>query len=47
MTNTNEIIKLGQIEIKFLIDASDTNGVFTMFEFLVPVGAKVPNAALS
>lgn len=42
MTNNKEIIRLGQIEIKFLLEASDTNGALTMFEFLVAVGAKVP-----
>ncbi len=42
MANTNEIIKLGQIEIKFLLEASDTNGELTMFDFFVAVGAKVP-----
>ena len=42
MTNSKEIIKVGQIEIKFLLESSDTNGELTMFEFFVPVGAKVP-----
>ena len=42
MTNKKEIIKIGQIEIKFLLEASDTNGEITMFEFLVPCGVKVP-----
>ncbi|MGS0747346.1 cupin domain-containing protein [Halpernia sp. GG3] len=42
MTNNKEIIKIGQLEIKFLLEASDTNGHLTMFEFLVPNGAKVP-----
>ena len=42
MTNKKEIIKIGQIEIKFLLEASDTNGEITMFEFLVPSGVKVP-----
>ena len=42
MTNNKEIIRIGQIEIKFLLEASDTNGHLTMFEFLVPNGAKVP-----
>ena len=42
MANTNEIIKVGQLEIRFLLEASDTNGEMTMFEFFVPVGAKVP-----
>ncbi len=38
----NEMIRLGQIEIKFLLEAADTNGSVAMFEFVVPVGAKVP-----
>src|SRR5436190_20883904 len=38
----NEIIRVGQIEIKFLLEAADTNGSVAMFEFTVPVGAKVP-----
>ena len=39
-----EIIKLGQIEIRFLLDADDTGGQLSMFEFLVPPGARVPAA---
>ncbi|MDR6845959.1 cupin domain-containing protein [Flavobacterium granuli] len=42
MNNNKEIIKLGQIEVKFLLEASDTNGQVTMFEFSVPHGIKVP-----
>lgn len=42
MSNNKEIIKIGHMEIKFLLEASDTNGELTMFEFLVPSGAKVP-----
>jgi len=38
----NEIIQVGQLEIKFLLEAGDTNGSVAMFEFMVPVGAKVP-----
>ena|SRR5215471_13528346 len=38
----NEIIRIGQIGIKFLLEAADTNGSAAMFEFTVPVGAKVP-----
>ena len=38
----NEVIRLGQIEIKFLLEAADTTGALAMFEFTVPVGAKVP-----
>jgi quercetin dioxygenase-like cupin family protein len=37
-----ETIRLGQIEIKFLLEAADTNGALAMFEFAVPSGAKVP-----
>jgi quercetin dioxygenase-like cupin family protein len=38
----NEIIRVGQIEIRFLLEAADTKGSVAMFEFTVPVGAKVP-----
>jgi quercetin dioxygenase-like cupin family protein len=38
----NEIIRIGEIGIRFLLDAADTNGSVAMFEFTVPVGAKVP-----
>lgn len=38
----NEIIRIGQLGIKFLLEAADTNGSVAMFEFAVPVGAKVP-----
>ena len=42
MTNTQEIIKLGQIEVRYLQEGKETNGKVAMFEFKVPVGAKVP-----
>jgi quercetin dioxygenase-like cupin family protein len=38
----NEIIRVGQIGIRFLLEAADTNGSVAMFHFTVPVGAKVP-----
>lgn len=38
----NEIIRIGQIGIHFLLEAAETNGSVAMFEFTVPVGAKVP-----
>lgn len=38
----NEIIRVGEIEVKFLLEAGDTNGSLAMFEFTVPVGAKMP-----
>jgi quercetin dioxygenase-like cupin family protein len=37
-----ETIKVGQVAIDFLLEAADTNGSAAMFEFTVPVGAKVP-----
>ena len=37
-----EIIRIGQIGIRFLLEAANTNGSVAMFEFTVPVGAKVP-----
>ena len=36
------LIQVGQIGIRFLLEAADTNGVLAMFEFTVPAGAKVP-----
>lgn len=38
----NEIIRIGQLGINFLLEAADTSGSVAMFEFMVPVGAKVP-----
>src|SRR5512146_2585630 len=38
----SEIIQVGQIAIRFLLESADTNGSVAMFEFTVPVGAKVP-----
>jgi quercetin dioxygenase-like cupin family protein len=38
----NEIIRIGQIGIRFLLESADTNGSVAMFEFTVPAGAKVP-----
>jgi len=42
ITMKNEIIRIGQIEIRFLLHAADTGGCVAMFEFTVPAGAKVP-----
>jgi quercetin dioxygenase-like cupin family protein len=38
----DEIIRVGQIGIRFLLEPADTSGSVAMFEFTVPVGAKVP-----
>jgi len=37
-----EVIQVGQIGIRFLLEAADTNGALAMFEFTVPAGAKMP-----
>jgi quercetin dioxygenase-like cupin family protein len=42
MTSPKEIIRLGQVEVRFLLDGDDTAGRMSMFEFLVPPGARVP-----
>ena len=38
----SEIIQVGQIGIRFRLEAADTNGTLAMFEFTVPVGARMP-----
>jgi quercetin dioxygenase-like cupin family protein len=38
----NELIQVGQIGIHFLLEAGETNGALAMFEFTVPVAAKMP-----
>ncbi|MBI3414778.1 MAG: cupin domain-containing protein [Verrucomicrobia bacterium] len=42
MPTEKEIIRAGQIEIRFLLESKDSNGQLAMFEFTVPAGAKVP-----
>lgn len=42
MPMKNELIRTGQIGIKFLLENVETNGSVAMFEFTVPAGAKVP-----
>ena len=42
MTPGQEIIRVGQIEIHFLLEGKDSGGQLAMFEFTVPAGAKVP-----
>jgi len=41
-TAGNDVIRTGQIEIRFRLQAAQTEGRMTMFEFLVPAGARVP-----
>jgi len=38
----SDMIQVGQIGIRFLLEAADTNGALAMFEFSVPVGARMP-----
>ncbi len=42
MSAPKEIIRLGGIEIRFLLESSDTGGVNSVFEFIVAPGARVP-----
>jgi quercetin dioxygenase-like cupin family protein len=42
MTDPTEIIRIGQTTIRFLLEGSGTREQLAMFEFTVPVGAKVP-----
>lgn len=42
MANTAEIIRIGQLEVRFLLDGGDTDSQLAMFEFMVPAGARVP-----
>ena len=43
-TAGSDVIHVGQIEIRFRLKAAQTAGSMTMFEFLVPAGARVPVA---
>jgi quercetin dioxygenase-like cupin family protein len=42
MDHEKEIIHVGPIEIRFLLEGRNTNGQLAMFEFTVPAGVKVP-----
>ena len=42
MPQGKEIIRVGQIEIRFLLESKGSNGQLAMLEFTVPAGAKVP-----
>ena len=41
-TASTATIQVGTIEIRFLVESEDSNGTATVFECLVPAGAKVP-----
>lgn len=38
----NDVIQVGQVEVRFRLEAAQTAGSLTMFEFVVPAGARVP-----
>jgi quercetin dioxygenase-like cupin family protein len=38
----NDVIQVGQVEVRFRLEAAQTAGNLTMFEFVVPAGARVP-----
>lgn len=42
MKGPKEIIRIGQLELQFLLDGDDTGNQLVMFEFTIPAGAKVP-----
>ncbi|MDB5231924.1 MAG: cupin [Chitinophagaceae bacterium] len=42
MKKFKEVIRVGQIELHFLLDGQDTNNEMVMFECVIPAGAKVP-----
>jgi quercetin dioxygenase-like cupin family protein len=42
MAQGKESIRIGQIEVRFLLESKDTDGRLAAFEFTVPAGAKVP-----
>lgn len=41
-TIPSDVIHVGQIAIRFRLQASQTGGNFTMFEYVIPVDARVP-----
>jgi len=41
-TGTKGVIRVGSIEVRFRLEAAQTAGSLTMFEFLVPARARVP-----
>lgn len=43
-TSTSEEIRIGQVAIRFLLEAEASGGSVAVFEFDVPAGARVPAA---
>jgi quercetin dioxygenase-like cupin family protein len=44
MQDANEVIRLGQVAVQFILEGKDTSGVLAMFEFTVGPSGKVPAA---
>ena len=40
--NPKEVIHIGQIEIRYLLEGGDTNGALALFESIIPPNARVP-----
>ena len=39
-----ELIKVGQLELRFIFSGAETGNALTMFEMIVPPGAGVPGS---
>src|SRR2546426_97434 len=44
LTSMREEIRIGQLAIRFLVEGTESEGTVAIFEFDVPVGAKMPVA---
>lgn len=44
MKGTSEVIRMGQIAVRFLVEGKESGGSVAIFEFEVAAGAKVPVA---
>jgi len=42
MSPTPELIQIGQVQIRFLVDPATVNQSLAMFEAIIPAGARVP-----
>src|SRR4051812_30713111 len=42
MAATSEVIPVGELGIRFLVEGSESGGTAAVFEVIVPAGAKVP-----
>jgi quercetin dioxygenase-like cupin family protein len=44
MTTADSVLRLGTLEIKFMVTSEETNGSMMVFEMTVPAGCRVPPA---